>query len=96
VRSDLQKRGLLPQLAEQIRQDKCVRMLLKDAKITQVTAEEAKELKAEGKERKAKSEKQRAKGKSRRPWPFALCALPFALCTLPSVSRSILHPDIKA
>jgi trigger factor len=42
VRDDLQKRGLLPQLAEQIRQDKCVRMLLKDAKLVERKAEDAK------------------------------------------------------
>ncbi len=36
VRDDLQARGLLMQLAEQIRQDKCVEQLLKDAKLTEV------------------------------------------------------------
>jgi len=35
VRDDLQKRGLLVQLAEQIRQDKCVQLLLQDAKIVE-------------------------------------------------------------
>ena len=35
VRDDLQKRGLLAQLAEQIRQDKCVQLLLQDAKIVE-------------------------------------------------------------
>lgn len=33
VRDDLQSRGLLPQLAEQLRQDKCVELILKDAKL---------------------------------------------------------------
>src|SRR5207247_2428890 len=47
VRDDLQKRGLLPQLAEQIRQDKCVRILLKDAKIVEMKADERKEDKTE-------------------------------------------------
>lgn len=33
VRDDLQGRGLLPQLAEQLRQDKCVELILQEAKI---------------------------------------------------------------
>lgn len=33
VRDDMHRRGLLPQLAEQVRQDKCVNMLLQDAKV---------------------------------------------------------------
>lgn len=36
VRDDMQSRGLMPQLAEQIRQDKCVAKLLETAKITEV------------------------------------------------------------
>ncbi|MBI5866123.1 MAG: trigger factor [Planctomycetes bacterium] len=39
VRDDLHARGLLPQLAEQIRQDKCLSIILRDAKITEVAAE---------------------------------------------------------
>lgn len=35
VRDDLHQRGLLPQLAEQIRQDKCIALLLKEARIVQ-------------------------------------------------------------
>jgi len=35
VRDELQARGLLAQLAEQIRQDKCVQLLLADAKFTE-------------------------------------------------------------
>lgn len=35
VRDELQARGLLTQLAEQIRQDKCVQLLLEDAKFTE-------------------------------------------------------------
>ncbi len=42
MRDDLHKRGLLPQLAEQIRQDKCVQAILADAEIVQITQEEAK------------------------------------------------------
>lgn len=36
IRDDLERRGLMPQLAEQIRQDKCVHLLLQDAKIVAV------------------------------------------------------------
>ncbi|MBW7904975.1 MAG: trigger factor [Phycisphaerae bacterium] len=46
VRDDLARRGLLPQLAEQIRQDKCVEILLRDAKEV-----EAAEAPAEGKKK---------------------------------------------
>ncbi len=42
VRDDLQKQGLLAQLAEQIRQDKCVDTLLAEAKFVEVKREEAK------------------------------------------------------
>lgn len=38
VRDDLQKRGMLGQLAEQIRQDKCLTIILGDAKVTEVEA----------------------------------------------------------
>ncbi len=37
VRDDLQRRGLLPQLAEQIRHEKCLTALLRQAKIVAVT-----------------------------------------------------------
>lgn len=52
VRDDLQQRGLLPQLAEQIRQDKCVALLLKDAQFVDVKPEEG--AKPKGKTRAAK------------------------------------------
>lgn len=42
VRDDLQKQGLLAQLAEQIRQDKCVDALLAEAKFVEVKREDAK------------------------------------------------------
>jgi trigger factor len=60
VRDNLRSRGLLPQLAEQIRQDKCVTHLLKDAKIVAVEAKiEAKEKKPRAKkEPKAKEPKE--------------------------------------
>ena len=38
IRDDLHSRGLLGHLAEQIRQDKCVAFLLRDAKIEDVSA----------------------------------------------------------
>jgi trigger factor len=40
VRDELQQQGLLSQLAEQIRQDKCVTRILEDANIVGTTAEE--------------------------------------------------------
>lgn len=40
VRDDLEKRGLLPQLAEQIRQDKCLTIMLGDAKQVDVAPEQ--------------------------------------------------------
>ena len=52
VRDDLQQRGLLPQLAEQIRQDKCVALLLKDAQFVDVKPDEVD--KPKGKTRAAK------------------------------------------
>ncbi|MFO0839508.1 MAG: trigger factor [Phycisphaerae bacterium] len=36
MRDELQQRGLLPQLAEQIRQDKCVQLILADANVVEV------------------------------------------------------------
>lgn len=54
VRDDLQNRGLLPQLAEQIRQDKCVNMILRDAKIVEVTAEVKDEKEAKPKKKATK------------------------------------------
>jgi trigger factor len=39
VRDELQKQDLLSQLAEQIRQDKCISKLLEDAKLLEVTAD---------------------------------------------------------
>lgn len=62
VRDDLQNRGLLPQLAEQIRQDKCVNIILRDAKIVEVTpdATDAKDEK-EAKPKKKASKKKEAK-----------------------------------
>lgn len=42
VRDDLQKQGLLTQLAEQIRQDKCVELLLAEAKFVEVQRDEKK------------------------------------------------------
>jgi len=54
VRDGLQKRGLLMQLAEQVRQDKCVTALLRDAKVTEVEAE-AKPAAKGGKKSKAKA-----------------------------------------
>lgn len=62
VRDDLQKRGLLPQLAEQIRQDKCVRILLKDAKIVEKPAGDAPK-----KEPRAARTTQAAKAESESP-----------------------------
>lgn len=41
VRDDLQNRGLLSQLAEQIRQDKCVAVLLSEAKVVDVDESKA-------------------------------------------------------
>lgn len=38
VRDDLHRRGLLPQLASQIRYDKCVQIILRDATVTQAQA----------------------------------------------------------
>lgn len=37
IRDDMHRRGLLPQLAEQVRQDKCINLLLKDAKFVPVS-----------------------------------------------------------
>ena len=42
VRDNLHSRGLLNQLAEQIRQDKCIEMLLGGAEIHEVSADEEK------------------------------------------------------
>ena len=56
VRDDLQNQGLLDQLAEKIRHDKCVTTLLGDAKIIEVTGEPAaKSAKKTAKETAAKS-----------------------------------------
>jgi trigger factor len=41
VRDDLQKQGLLQQLAEQIRHDKCIELLLAEAKFVEVKRDEA-------------------------------------------------------
>ncbi|MFH1745878.1 MAG: trigger factor [Planctomycetota bacterium] len=41
IRDDLQKQDLLPQLAEQIRQDKCITRLLEGAKLESVKADES-------------------------------------------------------
>lgn len=41
VRDDLQQRGLLMQLAESIRQRKCIEQILQDAKFVEVTRDEA-------------------------------------------------------
>ena len=57
VRDDLQKQGLLSQLAEQIRQDKCVDLLLAEAKFVEAKPEETE------KKPKAKS-KSKAKPKA--------------------------------
>ena len=55
IRDDLQKRGLLAQLGEQIRQDKCVQLLLQDAKIV----EAAPKTKKKAKPKAAKKEKKK-------------------------------------
>jgi trigger factor len=52
VRDDLQKQGLLTQLAEQIRQDKCIDLLLAEAKFVEVQREEPE--KQEKKQKKSK------------------------------------------
>lgn len=52
VRDDLQKQGLLPQLAEQIRHDKCVTLLLKDAKFVAAAEVAPAAAKAKAKPRK--------------------------------------------
>lgn len=62
VRDDLQNRGLLPQLAEQIRQDKCVNIILRDAKVVEVAADEKSE-KADKGEKDAKPKKKATKKK---------------------------------
>lgn len=54
VRDDLQSRGLLGQLAEQIRQDKCMQILIRDAKIVEARPEDV-------------SEKKKAKPKKKKP-----------------------------
>jgi len=54
MRDDLHSRGLLPQLAEQIRQDKCIQLLLRDAKIVEV-AEPEPPAKPPGRKKKAPS-----------------------------------------
>jgi trigger factor len=46
TRDELQRRGLLEQLGEQIRQDKCVELLLKDATIVEVEPEKPKRKRA--------------------------------------------------
>ena len=56
VRDELHSRGLLPQLAEQIRQDKCCMIMLRDAKIVEVAAE------AKPKKEKKATKKKEAKG----------------------------------
>jgi trigger factor len=60
VRDDLQKRGLLAQLAEQIRQDKCVQQLLQDAKIVEAAPKEKAKAKPK---RKPKAAKKKAAAK---------------------------------
>jgi trigger factor len=57
VRDDLAQRGLLQQLAEHIRQDKCAQIMLADAKITEVPAEKPKPKKAATKKTAKKAAK---------------------------------------
>ncbi|MBU0640152.1 MAG: trigger factor [Planctomycetes bacterium] len=63
VRDDLQKRDLLPQLAEQIRHDKCIALLLQDARVVEVTPEEAEKKKKKPAAKKKAGKKTAAKKK---------------------------------
>ena len=54
VRDDLQKRGLLTELVEQIRHNKCIAQLLADAKIVEQKADKKEEPKKETKKKTAK------------------------------------------
>jgi len=63
IRDDLQKRGLLAQLGEQIRQDKCVQLLLQDAKIVEAAPKKkAAKPKAAKKKKKKKAPAKAAAG----------------------------------
>jgi len=62
VRDDLAQRGLLQQLTEHIRQDKCAQIMLADAKITDEPAEEPKPKKT-AKKKTAKKATKSAKKK---------------------------------
>ncbi len=55
VRDDLQNRGLLGQLVEQLRQDKCIAQLLDDAKITAAAADKTQKKSATKKTSKKKT-----------------------------------------
>ncbi|MBL8880748.1 MAG: trigger factor [Phycisphaerales bacterium] len=65
VRDDLLERGLINALAEQIREEKCVELILRDAKIVEVT-EPSEPAKANGNETAAKSDES-ASGAEKEP-----------------------------